>query len=196
MPPALRRGSIADRDQIVEVFLACWRANYLQVLPANLVQSMTEARARVLWGQVLSTQDGGENVIVAVEAETGTVAGVVRCGPAHPGHAIVWSLYVDPASQGRGIGSRLLRAAESALVSGGATSASLWVFTANTASVAFYAHHGWVPVGKNQGRSWEFGEPVYRLSKSFRDAAIPDSDPGAPLTNPKAAGAATAGVRP
>jgi GNAT superfamily N-acetyltransferase len=194
MPPALRRGSSADCDQIVEVFLACWRANYPQILPADLVQSMTEARARALWEQVLSTQDGDEEVIVAIDAGTGTVAGVVRCGFAHPGHGIVWSLYVDPVSQGYGIGSCLLRAAESALASGGASSASLWVFTANTASVAFYAHHGWVPVSENQGRSWEFGEPVHRLSKSFPDAATPESAVGVPRTSPKAAGAATAGV--
>ncbi len=173
MPPALRRGSSADCDQIVEVFVACWQVSHQRVLPAHLVQSMTEGRARALWERVLSTQDGVEEVIVAVGAEPGTVAGVLRCGLAHPGHGIIWSLYVDPASQGCGIGSRLLRAAESALASVGAMSASLWVFTANTASVAFYAHHGWLPVSENQGRSWEFGEPVHRLSKSFPDADTP-----------------------
>lgn len=140
---------------------------------------MTDGRARALWERVLSTQDGNEEVIVAVGLEPGTVAGVVRCGLVHPGHGIILSLYVDPASQGCGIGSRLLHAAESALASGGATSASLWVFTANTASVAFYARHGWFPVSENKGRSWEFGEPVHRLSKSFPDAETPPARPPA-----------------
>ncbi|MFT4468511.1 GNAT family N-acetyltransferase [Arthrobacter sulfonylureivorans] len=166
-PPALRGASSADCDQVVEVFLACWRLSYVQVLPAQLIQSMTAERARALWMRALSAEKVDDEVIVAAGAETGTVAGVVRYGLPDSGHGIIWSLYVAPSAQGSGIGSRLLTAAESALRTRGAESASLWVFTANTPSMDFYASHGWLRGMEGPSRSQEFGEPVQRLAKSL-----------------------------
>lgn len=173
VPPTLRRASPADFEEIVEVFLSCWRGSYSGVLPSHVLQGMTEERARGLWERALSTQDGEEQVTVATNAVTGTVRGVVRHGLKYPGHGIIWSLYVDPASQGCGVGSRLLRGAETSLTEAGAESASLWVFADNAASIAFYAHHGWLPGSEAPARSREFGERMYRLSKSF-----PDGRPG------------------
>ncbi|WP_354191320.1 GNAT family N-acetyltransferase [Arthrobacter sp. UYCu712] len=162
---------------------------------------MTEERARALWERALSTQYGAEDVTVATDAGTGAIAGVVRYGLEDPGHGIISSLYVDPASQGCGVGSRLLRGAESALTEEDVESASLWVFADNAASIAFYATHGWLPGSEPPARDREFGEPVYRLSKSFPDARPTPppsgSEPGSRTADqPGAATAFAAGICP
>lgn len=172
----LRTASPADIEGIVQVFLSCWRDNYSRVLPTHVLQGMTEERAHALWMRALSTQDGGEEATVATDAGTGTILGVLRHGLDRPGHGIIWSLYVDPSAQGRGIGSRLLRGAESALTEAGAASASLWVFADNAASIAFYAQHGWVPVSGTPAQSTEFGEPTSQLRKSLREVRPEGTD--------------------
>ena len=85
----------------------------------------------------------------------GTVFGYADTGPVHPDDADpdrpdageVFELYVDPAAQGLGGGSRLLRAAEEGLAEAGFAGAELSTITTNQAARAFYEGRGWAATG-------------------------------------------------
>ncbi|RNE64127.1 GNAT family N-acetyltransferase [Cryobacterium tepidiphilum] len=172
MSVAIRPATDSDRDAIVRVFLACWRESYAAVLPAPLVDGMDEHRATTLWDRVLSESQPGE-VLVAEDgaaatgpAAAGELLGVTRFAAPADGEGIVHSLYVAPAAQGRGVGSRLLGAAARALADAGCTRATLWVFRANEPSIGFYRRQGWLPDGRERVQP-EFGEPELRLARDL-----------------------------
>ncbi|MCI2058180.1 MAG: GNAT family N-acetyltransferase [Oscillibacter sp.] len=55
----------------------------------------------------------------------------------------IWRIYVDPAFQGRGIGSRLLGFAERKAAVHGCPEAVIWAFRENVRAVSFYRKHGY-----------------------------------------------------
>ena len=160
----LRPAMATDLDAITGVFQACWSTSYAAVLPTHLVAAMSTERARTLWSRVLIEAAPGD-VVVAVS--DGDVAGVTRWEvAAGASHGWVHSLYVDPSAHGRGIGGRLLDAAETAIGRAGVTAGRLWVFAANSPSIAFYTAHGWAPDGSTRVEA-EFGEPEIGLAKAW-----------------------------
>jgi len=163
MPLTVRAARAADLDAVVAVFLGCWRESYAAVLPARLVEGMTDERARALWTRVLTGGAGDVLVVESREASGNVVLAVARIGVGERGEGMVHSLYVSPRAQGTGVGSRLLAAASDALRSAGSMTAHLWVFRDNAPSVAFYRHHGWYPDGRTRVQD-EFGEPEIRLA--------------------------------
>ena len=64
-------------------------------------------------------------------------------------------LYVDPAAQGRGVGSALFAHAQALEPRG----FRFWVFQRNTPALAFYAPHGCVEVGRTAGEDNAEREP-------------------------------------
>lgn len=58
---------------------------------------------------------------------------------------IIDNVYVEPAARGRGIGSTLLEAAETALIDDGVDVLSLSVLADNEAARRLYARHGYTP---------------------------------------------------
>ena len=83
---------------------------------------------------------------------------------AYAGH--VFSLYVDPDTQGSGVGGQLLEEAEAWFRSEGLAEATLWVFEANSRARCFYERHGWTPDGGERVEP-EFGEPEVRLRRAL-----------------------------
>lgn len=152
-----------DLDEVVAVFLACWRESYIGVLPDDAVAAMTDERATALWARVLS--EATTTVLVAVRDSS--VLGVVRFTA---DEGVVHSLYVVPAAHGLGIGTRLLDLALESLRAGGVASATLWVFAANAPSITFYRGRGWLPDGRTRTQE-EFGVPELRLGRGTEGAA-------------------------
>lgn len=162
----LRSATLADRDAIVEVFLACWTTSYAQTLPEHLVARMNREKARELWES--SLQDAAQNpaaqALVAVAEEQ--VVGVVKFGPTDTGQGHIRSLYVSPRAQCGGYGRLLLEAATASLIEQGLTEASLWVFEDNRPSRRFYQKHGWAPDGA-RCTDPAYGEPQIRLVRTL-----------------------------
>jgi ribosomal protein S18 acetylase RimI-like enzyme len=71
------------------------------------------------------------------------------------------SLYVDPAAQGAGVGSRLLADAEERIRAAGHPRAWLYVYADNGQGRAFYERHGWRLVGELVGEG-RWRAPGYR----------------------------------
>lgn len=165
----VRPATSRDLDQIIEVFVACWRETYAAVLPPRLVEAMTDERARGLWTRV-SREAAPEELLVAVEPQPTRVVGVTQLGPVVEGTGHIGSLYVSPRAQGLGVGRTLIEAATESMSRSGATTATLWVFRANEPSIAFYRHLGWLPDGEHRTQA-EFGEPEIRMSRPITPAA-------------------------
>jgi len=161
----LRPATHTDLDQVVAVFLGCWRS-YAAYLPAALVASMTDDAAVDLWRRVLADQDR----VVVLAKRSCVVSGVV--GYSLDGHAgWVQSLYVAPSEQGQGTGSALLRYAARDLSRSGAQEGFLWVFADNVPAVAFYQREGWRPDGVTRVEE-QFGEPELRMTRPLEAAVL------------------------
>ncbi len=180
MPIRFRPATMNDLEDIVAVFLLCWRESYQGVLPQRLVDAMTDKEASDLWTRVLRESEPGD-VIVAESAESAessaaTILGVARIAVGTGGQGSVHSLYVSPQTQGRGVGSQLLCTACDVLSASRVETAGLWVFQDNAPSIAFYRHHGWLPDGQTRVQE-AFGEPEIRLGKTLRATAAKGATP-------------------
>jgi ribosomal protein S18 acetylase RimI-like enzyme len=162
---ALRRATADDLPQVTGVFLACWRGSYAAVLPERLVTTMTDERAATMWARALTAPTGA----TVVAAEDGNLLGVTRYD-ASGTEGAVHSLYISPAAQGLGIGSRLLDHAVADFAARGVASATLWVFAGNGPAIAFYRSRGWLPDGGTRVEP-EFGEAELRLRRELREGA-------------------------
>ena len=159
---SVREANPNDVAAVTALFLRCWRESYAEVLPAHVIAVFDETSARELWERALVSPRPGTAGLVAVD--DGRVVGVTRIGSdpdeAAAGH--VFSLYVDPAAQGKGIGGLLLGAADGRFATESRGEATLWVFEANGPACRFYERHGWHPDGGTRVEA-EFGEPEIRL---------------------------------
>ena len=162
----LRDATPEDVEAVTTLFLRCWRESYATVLPAHVIEVFDEAGASELWRRAFVSPRPGTRGVVATDASR--VVGVIRMGrdPDEPDAGHVFSLYVDPAAQGGGIGRRLLDSAVVWSRDQGLTTATLWVFEANRRARTFYAFHGWQPDGATRTEA-EFGEPEIRLRRTL-----------------------------
>ena len=139
----LRRAAPADSDAIAAIHIAARR----EAMPwLAVVHTDEETRAWVA-GIVLPAQD------VRVADVDGRVVGyAARDG------AELNDLYVDPAWQGRGVGTALLHAAMAA----SPDELWLWTFQRNAAARRFYERHGFEAVERTDGAGNEEREPDVR----------------------------------
>ncbi len=163
----LRPADADDVEAIADLFLACWRTSYRDVLPLDVVDMYGPASARDLWRRSLGVGAGERRVVVA-ERIDGSILGVVATGrdPDHPALGHVFSLYVHPGAQGLGIGARLMSAAVERFRADALSEASLWVFAANTGGRAFYERLGWLADGTKRVEP-EYGEQELRFTRSL-----------------------------
>jgi ribosomal protein S18 acetylase RimI-like enzyme len=164
---AVRPARIEDAKAIARIEVETWRATYAGMLPDRVLLGMSERRQAASWASFLRHRP--EDVLVA-EGEDGAVAGFGNCG-AQRDRAIdfsgeVYTLYVLPDAQGRGLGRQLLFALFRRLVDSGHGSALIWVVKANPARF-FYERlggrqvmHRAIPVG---------GQPVDAVAYGWRD---------------------------
>lgn len=165
----VREARPGDLSAVAAVFLACWHDSYAGFLPAHVIGMYDEDGARALWRPTLSNPPADAVVLVAEQTGRG-VLGVIRIGrdPDEPAAGHVYSLYVHPDTQGFGVGTRLLAAADDRFRRDGVDEATLWVFAANAAALGFYSRLGWQPDGAQRVEP-QYGEPEVRLRRTLRD---------------------------
>jgi ribosomal protein S18 acetylase RimI-like enzyme len=166
----IRAARQSDLDDVVRVFLGCWRVSYAPSLPADLVAQMTDEAAVELWEKALASTTTDTRVATQEDRVVGIVSYRLVDDPDEaPYEGYVASLYVDPTTQGGGIGRTLMAAAERELRVQGATTAYLWVFADNAPSRAFYERIGWLADGEVvTPRTWG-GHPQARYAKVLTD---------------------------
>jgi ribosomal protein S18 acetylase RimI-like enzyme len=137
----IRAARPTDAAQIAGIDVETWRTTYAGVLPEDYLVGLSPRRRAIGWTNVILKEP--RDVRVAVDA-TGAIRGFGSCGPSRGDRRFVgevFTLYVAPDWQNRGIGRRLLVALFSRLVAGGRHSAIIWVLRSNP-SRFFYERLG------------------------------------------------------
>jgi len=131
-----------DTDALVRM----WRASFEHGVgitdPHSLAEQVEYLRARVM---------PVHRVRVAKEAES--IVGFLASNPES-----IAQLYVRVQNIGRGVGTQLLRLAQSE------SSGSLWLFTfaQNLRACRFYEHHGFVAVARGFEPMWKLDDVKYQ----------------------------------
>ena len=125
MTLTIRSAALADEQDIVRLWRAC-----------DLVVSYNDPAADFRFAKEGSCSD-----VLVGEDDAGRIVGAVMVG--HDGHR-GWLYYVasDPRSRRRGLGRRMVQAAEEWLRQRGVVKAQLLVRETNTEVVAFYERLG------------------------------------------------------
>lgn len=148
---------------IARVYVDTWRSAYAGLLPNRVLTSMSYERQTSEWSWQIRNRADGQAVIVAAEVGHGVV-GVASLGPSRPQDrplgdgedgrvGEVYTLYVLPEFQDRGIGRQLLAGAFSALIAREIDRCCVWSLRENP-SRFFYERMGGKPVAERKQRLW------------------------------------------
>lgn len=135
---------------IIRIFLSCWHVAYVDVLAEEVRNAMDEKAARELWESSFKNSDR-DNFLVK---DGDSVVAIFRTG-IDPDNEDTWhlfSLYVDPAFSGRGIGGTVLKEFFDAGKKRGKSRFSLWVFASNAPAKGLYLKNGFLPSGRTRIR--------------------------------------------
>jgi GNAT superfamily N-acetyltransferase len=147
---AVRAASQADAAAMGAVWSASWRETYAGLIPNHPLIAETPERATRRWQSRLASKSASEIILVAHDARAGVVAlgsaGACTDDGLRSGAATGWrydgeifTLYVDPAYTGRGIGRLLLWSLFERLEAQGMASAAVWVLARNPATFFYQA---------------------------------------------------------
>jgi ribosomal protein S18 acetylase RimI-like enzyme len=151
---AIREARIADLARLEELEAATFASDQL--------------KRRNLSGLIRSPSAG-----VLVASQHGAIIGYAVVLTRRGSRAArLYSLSVEPKLGGRGIGSRLLAAAEEAAALRGAERLRLEVRADNAAAIGLYERRGYVPIGRRDNY-YEDGAPALRYERGIRLASQP-----------------------
>jgi putative acetyltransferase len=125
----IRRATPGDIPAIVAILIRAFRRDYADILDPQFLAGLDRDELAAEWREAF---ERGDRIVLVAEVEARVVgyASIRADGDLR-------TLYVDPAAQGAGIGTRLLAEAERA----GAR--TLDVFEANGHARGFYEARGW-----------------------------------------------------
>jgi len=156
----VRQAYPSDAPVIARIHVETWRSTYAGLLPEGMLAGMQEKNHKATWSSLLlgprSGSRNGELVLVAEEAKAGVV-GFVSAGRtrgALPGYdGEIYTLYVSPDFQNRGIGTQLLEGAFQKLGEREVRGVMLWVLARNP-SRFFYEALGGTKIAMRKERLW------------------------------------------
>ena len=140
----IRRARLDDAAGIARVHAESWRATYRGIVPDSFLDAIdvsewAERRRRNL-------EDPTREPVSLVADRNGTIVGWSASGPNRetdsPYASELYTIYVLPGHERRGIGRMLLAASAGALVEQGMSSMMLWVLEDNWPARHFYEAMG------------------------------------------------------
>jgi len=143
----IRPARPGDARSIAKLDVETWRSTYAGILSAAYLVGLSERRREIGWRNVILREP--RDVRIAVNAGE-TVLGFGSCGPSYGDPRFsgeVFTLYVAPDWQNRGVGRSILYALFRRLVAAERPSALVWVLR-NNPSRFFYERLGGRPVGR------------------------------------------------
>lgn len=144
-----------DADAIAAVQVRAWRAEYADLLPADILTTLDASRFAEAWRTSLARpSDARQRVLVALERNA--VRGFTVTGPASDPDADpvadgeVVELTVDPGHHRRGHGSRLVQAGAETLRADRFDRAVVWLAAGDDVRRSFLTDAGWAPDGAHR----------------------------------------------
>jgi GNAT superfamily N-acetyltransferase len=133
-----------DAAEVARVYIESWHDTYPGVLPASLLRAMTIKGQTARWQASIGAQSR-ETVLVA-ESNLHGVVGMASMGASRDDglgfDGELYTLYVDPAYYGCGIGRALLKDGFSVLRKNGMSSCAIWAHAHNHARFFYEAMGG------------------------------------------------------
>jgi L-amino acid N-acyltransferase YncA len=161
----IRAAARSDAPAIGRVHVDSWRETYRDVLPDQLVDSLSAIVRAAMWQGALEREPPVSLVVAEVAHGdlVGFAGGGPRRGDSPPHDAEVYAIYLLGAARHRGCGRRLMAALASALRARGFKSLCLWVLRENAHACHFYERLGGEVVGERTevDGQHEFNEVAY-----------------------------------
>jgi ribosomal protein S18 acetylase RimI-like enzyme len=143
---AVRSATGSDARAIARVHVDSWRDVYAGILPTERLVRMSVSTQTKVWTYNIFRSGVGSPVLVAEDPEDGRVVAFSSGGRARrrarKGQGEIYTLYVDPDCQNRGIGSTLLQAMRVGLAKAGYAQAIVWVLAENPSRFFYEAMGG------------------------------------------------------
>lgn len=140
----IRQATTTDASEIAQVQVQTWRFAYPGIVPQHFLDALDVSERTEKWNAVL--RGDGSHVLVAEDA--GVIGGFINGGTLRDGIHLpvhydseIYTLYVVPAVQGRGVGRELMRALAACLASDGLACPVVWALEKNP-WCAFYERLG------------------------------------------------------
>jgi ribosomal protein S18 acetylase RimI-like enzyme len=145
----IRLADIDDAAAIARVHVLSWRSTYKTLLPAEFLESLSEAGYTDRWRRFIADRSSRVYVVQEGEDQAGVIGfasgGRERAG--ETGYAgELYAIYLLEASQRRGHGRQLVRAVAGGLRELGLDDMIVWVLKDNRPARDFYERLGGVYV--------------------------------------------------
>ena len=142
--PTIRPATPSDTRTIARIHVDGWRTTYQDVLPAEVLKSVSYADRERTWMRLIAGGDSGPYVLVAEHRGEGIV-GFIAAGPERSDDnsysTEVYAIYVDEPHQRTGIGRSLLQYVAQIMGENGQEGLLLWTF-AGSPTNTFFEHLG------------------------------------------------------
>jgi len=156
---SVRPAQPADAGEIARIQIDTWRAAYQGVLPAAVLDDLSEGTASAAWDAAITAPPSPRHrVLVALEQQWHVGFAALAPDDEDESTVAIGPLLVEPRWGRRGHGSRLLAAAVDHARGDGFARAVAWIPDADTASQSFLRSAGWEPDGYVRGLDTGAGE--------------------------------------
>ncbi|GAA0528782.1 GNAT superfamily N-acetyltransferase [Rhizomicrobium palustre] len=146
----IRQARQDDAADVAQVYIDSWHDTYPGVLPNGLLRAMTPKGQTARWLAAIRAQ-AREKVLVA-DSHHGII-GMASLGPSRDTvlgfDGEVYTLYVDPAYFGQGVGRALLKGAFGTMRRDGMSSCVIWAHARNHARFFYEAMGGKLVAERN-----------------------------------------------
>lgn len=155
----IRPADARDAEAVCAFHVRIWHQTYPAYAAPETVSTLTYAYRLPEWQRRLSAPDSGQATWLALDKAR--ILGMVHFGPPRlpefGARGEVKLLYVDPRSQGAGIGRRLVALARRELAASGYPEMGLAVVVQNTRALGFYRAIGGTEVTRytDPGPMWK-----------------------------------------
>ena len=170
-PVQIRKARPSDAEAIARVYIDAWQDTYPALLPSRLLLTMTREGQTQRWRNAI-TIAARESVYVAQE-ESGDIVAMTSFGRSRDSgfsfDSEIYTLYVDPALTGMGIGRALLQGAFGALSEQKHESCIIWAHAKNPARFFYEAVGGKLVAERTTNM---MGIPVPEVAFGWRNLAL------------------------
>ena len=172
----VRRALPEDAGEIARVYIESWHDTYPGVVPTALLTAMTHKGQAARWRAAI--RSAGREAVFVAESERHGILGMMSFGPSRDSalgfDGEIYTLYVDPAFFGRGIGRAMMMAAFARMRARGFSSCVIWAHARNPARF-FYERMGGRLIAERTARM--MGDPIPEAAFGWKTLALAERSP-------------------